>query len=154
MSKLEDWDAKDDWKLARHLDSFNLGEGGRVSHDETEVREHLKQARRYNGWSNYETWSVHLVLSNEQGLAANVTQVVVDAMETEPDPELRVPAAADALANWVSDEFLGDTQEHLSNDSEADRLASQLVSAALSEVDWFEVAKAFAPEPVASVGKS
>jgi hypothetical protein len=137
MSKLEQ-SHRDDWRLANHLTA--------TRNTEEEIRQHLIDSRKYNGWANYETWSVNLILSNEQGLDTQCRELVVEAMASEPDADLKRVRAADVLKEWVTDEWLGTFYEEINNFGDAGLLASQLVSASLSEVDWLEIADAFAPE--------
>jgi hypothetical protein len=83
----------------------------------------------YNGWTNYETWLVNLWLTNDQGSYNAVLGVVQDAA---PDQ------APEALKDWVETVVLGDILE------EGHGLAHDLLTSALSEVDWFEIAAALA----------
>lgn len=80
----------------------------------------------YNGWSNYATWCVHLWLSNEKGSYYAAREVV--ASDWDADNAYR---SARALRDFVESECVD---------------AGDLLGAALSEVDWEELATAFAPE--------
>lgn len=77
--------------------------------------------KSYNGWTNYETWLVNLWLTNEEVSDATLREIVKHGQDYE---------AADALKAWVKDEYLPDLGAGL---------ASDLVGAALSEVDWLEI---------------
>jgi hypothetical protein len=80
----------------------------------------------YNGWTNYETWCVHLWLSNDQGLYSMAVEM----------------AKAD---EW------GDTlKEYIKSNNplearQAD-VYTDLLTVAISEVNWHEIAKAFRDE--------
>ena len=76
----------------------------------------------YNGWSNYETWAVNLWLNNDEGTYHDLRDMARHA-RSEQD-------LAGQLKAYVEDLMpdLGST------------LASDLLSAALSEVDWYELA--------------
>jgi hypothetical protein len=142
MGKYESSRPNDDWRFAAHL--------AHDYHDADQIREHRKESRRYNGWTNYETWSVNLILSNEQSIDAQAREIVEIAMRTESDKELRRSRAADALKEWVLTEVYT-LQEYRKSDGgtgDIQMLIDQLTMASLSEVDWFEVADAFAPEEV------
>jgi hypothetical protein len=102
----------------------------------------MSAQHEYNGWTNYETWSVNLICTNEQSLDQEYRAVALAAATDEPDPELKRIRAADALKDWVTDTLLYDTFEHMTNDGDAGMLASQLLTGALSEVDWLEIADA------------
>lgn len=86
---------------------------------------------KYNGWANWETWSVHLWLSNDEGSNDFVESVVEEAGN--------VDKAADFLKGYFDDiemcPLLG----------KAD-LYSDLLQAALDRVEWREVASAFKPD--------
>jgi len=102
----------------------------------------------YNGWPNHATWCVHLWLSNNQGTYETAREIVANATAergiagnltggTKP-----IWHAADALKDWVSDPDSGLIPDL------GGSMASDLLSAALSAVDWQEVAQAFMPEEV------
>jgi hypothetical protein len=91
----------------------------------------MSDETRYNGWANYETWCVHLWLTNER----------------------------ESYFNWREEaarhrkEFRDDATEHLAKQMESEieeasplksaSLFSELLNGALSEVDWREIAEAF-----------
>jgi hypothetical protein len=96
--------------------------------------------KEYQGWTNYETWAVNLWLDNEEGSQRYWTRAAEDALEEatdDGDPEMQETyrsKAVSALANRLQEEIeegmpdLGCT------------LWSDLLSAAVSEVDWYEIA--------------
>lgn len=110
----------------------------------------------YNGWHNYETWSVALIVDNERGLYEQRRYMARERWETANDDTVRPTyftrsdaaryAFADALKAWVTDstqariEGYGDDDGNPSGPDDFSMLASQLVGAALSEVDWTEIA--------------
>jgi len=77
----------------------------------------------YNGWWNYETWVTNLWLSNDEGSDHDVRRLA------------RYADDASAL-----DGSLKDYVEEAMPDLGA-CLASDLLSAALSKVDWYEIAE-------------
>lgn len=81
----------------------------------------------YNGWTNYETWCVNLWLSND----SNDYNTVKDICRGGKDYD-----AAQRLKEFV---------EELQPDLEAS-MFSDLLNAAISEVNWMEVAQAFREE--------
>jgi hypothetical protein len=88
----------------------------------------------YNGWKNYETWLVALWIDNDQGTYSYSRELVSEAADGEEFPKVR---AADALEEWIKDEILPDLGASL---------ASDLLNAAISEVDWFEIAENYLAE--------
>lgn len=95
----------------------------------------------YNGWANYETWAVALWIDNEPGTHETRHEMARQAIEDAPDHE-NVPAIwsakdaarfayADALKAWIVDDAAPDLGATLWAD---------LLGAALSEVDWVEIA--------------
>lgn len=97
----------------------------------------------YNGWANYETWVVYLWLSNESSSDAYWCAAARDAVKTaSKDP--RVPktwteeqAGRFNLADRLKEE-LEEAQPSLGATLWAD-----LLGAALMEVSWKEIAKAY-----------
>ena len=80
----------------------------------------------YNGWSNYETWNLHLWLSNDEGSQAMAEDLCQGVERHE---------AADRLKDWAD--------EYVEGLGLAPSFASDLLVAALSSVDWHELAEAF-----------
>ena len=77
--------------------------------------------RKCNGWANYETWNVKLWLDNDEGTQADMERIVKHA---------RKPMEAeDALRDYVRD-MMPDL---------APSMFSDILSAAMSEVDWREI---------------
>lgn len=100
----------------------------------------------YHGWKNYETWAVHLWISNDQGTHERyldeADEQYRDAIlaDLDGDREQWTEAAARALAEVMEDD--------IDNDDACPVLAgssvyTDLLRAALAEVDWFEVAAAY-----------
>jgi hypothetical protein len=92
----------------------------------------------YNGWKNYETWNVALWVSNEQGSERESRTMAQDAWDnaeacrTFTRKERAVLDLADSLKEWIEE------QNPLASDAS---VWSDLLSAALSEVDWHEWAE-------------
>lgn len=104
----------------------------------------------YNGWSNYETWSVALVIDNDQRTYSESREIVRDAIQNgEPseywtEEDRKRFRVADALKDWVERSLEISTEP-----TEAEPmsfLVSQLVSAALSDVNWTEIAENYIEE--------
>src|SRR5690348_16026930 len=87
----------------------------------------------YNGWKNYETWAVKLWLDNEQGsyyeMTGEATRRVEEARDLEED------ASPSDFADYI-EEYIKEGAPDLDAS-----VYSDLLNAAFSEVDWFEIAE-------------
>lgn len=81
----------------------------------------------YNGWSNYETWAVALWIDNDAGLYQEMHRIARRMTEGR---------LADHIKSTIEDG---------APDLEAS-LYSDLLNAALSKVDWYEVAQHYIEE--------
>jgi hypothetical protein len=90
--------------------------------------------KEYNGWWNYETWCVGLWIDNDQGLY-NMRRELVAQYDDLVNYEL-----AERIKTWVDGMVpdLGAT------------LWSDLLGAALSEVNWLELADSWREEEEAA----
>lgn len=95
----------------------------------------------YNGWTNYETWAVGLWINNEQWTQENALELARSAREGidfSPTYLNKAEKAkydlANTLKDWVEDEILPDLGA---------TLAADLLGAAVSEVNWDELAESF-----------
>lgn len=84
----------------------------------------------YSGWKNYETWNVALWINNDQG----TQEMVLDAAREFKDSE----HANYDLSHWLRDLI---EEDNPLNDTAT--LYTDLLNAALSEVDWYELAESF-----------
>jgi len=97
----------------------------------------------YQGWANYETWAVALWIDNEESTHRKRGNMVKAAMTLAPKHEnvdngiwtveqTERYTLADAVKGWVSDSMMPNLGASL---------AADLLGAALSEVDWDEIAE-------------
>ena len=102
------------------------------------------EKKDYNGWTNYETWCVKLWLDNEQSTSEYWSE---QAQEQFENAEIRAEkyfsqsekarfTLADQLKQQITDE-----QPEMGAS-----MYSDLLGAALSEVNWNEIANAFLEE--------
>lgn len=97
------------------------------------------EEKGYQGWKNYETWAVALWLDNDQGTYEMVrewAQELKAGDEEQPREGIRrdvVIKLADMIKEWVESE---DVKPDLGA-----TMYSDLLNAALSEVDYWEIAE-------------
>jgi hypothetical protein len=105
----------------------------------------LREDQTYNGWTNYETWCVHLWLTNEEGpyrhcrgLAHRAQQAASDCEQVREEIWTEVEARRFLLADAIK-EFVEELHPLASQAS----MFSDLLGTALHDVDWHEIAGAF-----------
>lgn len=98
----------------------------------------MSDEQGYNGWKNYETWAVALWIDNDQGSYSESRSIVQDIAVNHVPLYDEGPASeiADALKEW---------QEYQMPELEAS-VWSDLLNAAFSEVDWYEIAENYLSE--------
>lgn len=86
----------------------------------------------FNGWANYETWLVKLWFDNDQGLSELVYDYATSISANDEYPEVSL---METLKDWV--------QEDLSEVMPSCGLYSDLLNAAIQNVDWYELAQSY-----------
>jgi len=81
--------------------------------------------KEYNGWTNYETWLVKLWMDNDEGSYDYWRHEAADCVEYD--------RSVSHLANSIK-------ESHESALPELEGFAADLMNAALSEVNWSEIA--------------
>lgn len=100
--------------------------------------------REYNGWTNYETWLVNLWMDNEEGSQAFFREQAKESYETEaaladistPSGFTVAESARMRFADWLKDHM-----EENRPEMPTCGLYYDLLSGALSEVNWMEIAR-------------
>lgn len=108
-------------------------------------------SKRYNGWTNYETWCVNLWISSEESSYRYWDEVATEEWDNAEPTEIfnRPDTARYTLANRLKDETLdGSPLRNSAN------MYSDLLGAALSEVDWDEIANALLADHLAQTKES
>ena len=105
---------------------------------------------RYNGWTNYETWNVALWLGNEQDSDRYWREEAQDAYrcaEANKTFTRRERAAFD-LAERLKEDIAVENQPELGAS-----MYSDLLSAAISEVNWCEIAEHYIDDEADQIDK-
>lgn len=93
---------------------------------------------RYNGWTNYETWNLALWLDNDQGYYtywhAQAQKAWNTAEDKQPNPYLDRDGNARMLLSDQLCQEIEDAQPELIE------FWADMITAALGEIDWLEIA--------------
>ncbi len=94
--------------------------------------------KKYNGWTNYETWCVALWLDNDRGTAHYIATLAVSIYEAAQADAFfsKEDRAALDLADRLKEEI-----EELNPLADQATLYADLINAALSEVNYYEIAQ-------------
>jgi hypothetical protein len=92
----------------------------------------------YNGWTNYETWLVNLWMDNEQGsqeyFREKAREIYGGPRNPYRDHMTRAADAGLAFADWLK-------EYHEENGPALRGVYGDLLTAALSSVNWDEIAR-------------
>jgi hypothetical protein len=93
-------------------------------------------AEKYNGWKNYETWLVGLWLDNEEGSYSHwddrAREIYIDSAATAYSTRKEV--ASSDLAQEIQESV------EEANPLPQSGLYTDMLNAAMGEVDWYEIA--------------
>lgn len=97
----------------------------------------------YNGWKNYETWNVALWLDNDCGTESMMGEWAQECWDEALDGKYmsREDNAKSALSDRIK-EFV-EEQNPLADQA---TMFTDLLNAALGEVDWYEIAEHYLSE--------
>ena len=96
----------------------------------------------YNGWTNYETWAVNLWMGNDSGSYDWATALAFEAWKDAKATTIltRSEEARYRLASYLKDHFGNEENCPLLGEA---NVYTDLLNAALSEVNWQEIAGAW-----------
>lgn len=102
--------------------------------------------KTYNGWTNYETWAVAIWIDNDQGSSEHWNERAQEAYDDAEAgksyaSQTRMDAAKGALAAELRDSHEEQGEELGLLDGSKTGVFSDLVGAAMSEVDWHSIAE-------------
>src|ERR1051325_7459592 len=99
--------------------------------------------QEHNGWYNFETWLVNLWMSNEQGSSSYWDERAQSTWEeAELDEVLtRKERATADLADELKNRFEDESHTFLKSANVQSSLWADMLGAALSEVNWREIAE-------------
>lgn len=93
-----------------------------------------REKMSYNGWSNKETWAVNIWVGNNQELQEHFLEVTIRAWEASSDSI----GSRSTQARYTLQDQIKDWMEE--NQPETEGLWADLLGAALSSVDYYEIA--------------
>ena len=94
--------------------------------------------KTYNGWTNYETWAVKLWLDNDEGSQELQRELLDQAKDT---PKVSVWTIEETVKFTLAD-LLKDTVDEMRGELyPGASMFTDLLGAALSEVNWNEIAE-------------
>lgn len=98
--------------------------------------------KEYNGWTNYETWAVNLWMDNEESSQRYYSQMADRVWGRTCPIEVfnKSEAARFRLADIIKDEYEEGQQQMLEVAKVQASVWADLLNAALSEVNWAEIA--------------
>ena len=109
----------------------------------------MTETQKYNGWTNYETWNVKLWMDNEEPSyrywreAAQEAYDNAEAQESDGGRVIftREESATHAIRERMKDEYEQASCDLLERSSATASVWADLLGAALSEVNWHEIAE-------------
>ena len=114
-----------------------------MTEDDWEQRKKCAELKKYQGWTNYETWAVGLWIDNEYPVYSEVERMATEKAKTAKDDKnvkegiwTECEAARFNLADQIKDMV----EENNPLAEKAD-LYSDILRANLSEVNWHEIAE-------------
>jgi len=93
----------------------------------------MEKHDKYNGWTNYETWTVKLWIDNDDSF---IWGLLIEAYQDDGNGKKDVYGLAQRIREEIEE----------GNPLDEPSMYNQLLSAALSEVNWQEIAQSLLEE--------
>lgn len=94
---------------------------------------------KYNGWTNYETWCVALWIDNDELQYRHWRrQAKASLIDAETEPEEHSFTVKELAARYLAGALKSELEDEM---PAVEGMWSDLLSAALSEVNWYEIAQ-------------
>lgn len=90
--------------------------------------------KEYNGWTNYETWVVKLWVDNDEGSNNYWAEQADECLEQATRRHFDASEATGLLADAIK-------EQHETALPDVQGFAADLLNAAMSEVNWYEIAE-------------
>ena len=104
---------------------------------------------RYQGWTNYETWNVALWIDNEEPSHLWRREETQEALEAAEPPEWMDGTEPEKLKRQATYDLAETLKEyHEEHQPELINVYGDLLGAALSEVNWHEIATHYIDEAI------
>ena len=103
------------------------------------------ETKTYNGWKNYETWAVKLWMDNDSGSYDYWQERTQELIDRDPDDK-------DGAIYDLSKAIESETKENAPELGAT--VYADLFNAALSEVDWYEIAESLVTDYIAEQEQS
>jgi hypothetical protein len=97
--------------------------------------------QKYNGWTNYETWAVKLWMDNEEPSSRYWQERARQAWNEAGADSHQADTRAERAAFTLADDIQENHEEAASDLLPEAGIFTDLLNAALSEVDWHEIAE-------------
>lgn len=102
----------------------------------------------YNGWTNYETWTVPLHINNEQGSSEYWRERTREIWEATEEDYANITGISKTFTHkeraiYTLERALRDEVEENNPLADSACMYSQLLTGALSDVNWHEIAKSW-----------
>ena len=81
----------------------------------------VAEVQTYNGWTNHETWTVNLWMTNDERYYAQLCEIVASGDSLDDQ--------AEALEDFIRFEY----------DGELSSIWADLINDSLDEVNWYEI---------------